>query len=325
MALLTIDRLCVEIPLRRQRLLALDGVSMHVDEGEVLGIVGESGAGKSMTVDAVIGLLQAPARITGGEIRLQGRRIDDLPHAAMQQVRGKRIGVVFQDPMTSLNPLYTIGFQLVQTIRAHSEVDRSDARRIAIDLLAEVGIPAPERRFSFYPHQFSGGMRQRVVIALAICAGPSLVIADEPTTALDVSTQAQILELIRRLCREHRTAVMLISHDMGVIAEIADRVSVLYAGRIVESGPVGTLITRPQHPYTQGLMKSTPAIDKPVDRLAQIDGAMPALADIPPGCAFHPRCMQRLEHCARDRPVLLPAEFAHDVACWLHVSRVHDE
>lgn len=322
MALLEIDHLRVELPLRQRCLVALDGVSLSVDEGEVLGVVGESGAGKSLTVDAVIGLLQAPARIAGGEIRMHGRRIDDLPHEAMRQVRGKQIGVVFQDPMTSLNPLYTIGFQLVQTIRAHSDVGSDAARRAAVSLLAEVGIPSPERRFSFYPHQFSGGMRQRIVIALAICAGPRLIIADEPTTALDVSTQAQILGLIRKLCREHRTAVMLISHDMGVIAETADRVSVMYAGRVVESGPAASLITRPQHPYTQGLMSSTPTIGKRVDRLAQIDGSMPGLAELPTGCAFHPRCRECLDRCNVDRPALLRIGAAHEVACWLYAQRI---
>lgn len=317
MTLLEIKNLRVEIPLRRQTLIALDDVSLHLEEGEVLGVVGESGAGKSLTVDAIIGLIQPPGRITGGEIRLAGQRLDDLPNAAMQRIRGKQIGVVFQDPMTSLNPLYSIGHQLVQTIRTHLNIDRQAARRRAVELLAKVGIPAPDRRFSFYPHQFSGGMRQRVVIALAICAEPRLIIADEPTTALDVSTQAQILDLLRRLCREHRTAVMLISHDMGIIAEMADRVAVMYAGRIVETGAVRTLIDRPQHPYTQGLMNSIPRIGQAVDRLAQVDGAMPRLADIPSGCAFHPRCPKCFDRCRHERPGLITAGISHKAACWL--------
>ena len=317
MALLEIQNLRVEIPLRRQTLVALDDVSLHVEDGEVLGIVGESGAGKSLTADAVIGLIEPPGRIARGEVLLAGRRIDNLADEAMQGIRGAQIGVVFQDPMTSLNPLYSIGHQLVQTIRTHLDIDREAARRRAIGLLAEVGIPTPERRFAFYPHQFSGGMRQRVVIALALCAGPRLIIADEPTTALDVSTQAQILDLLRRLSRQHGTAVVLISHDMGVIAEMADRVAVMYAGRIAETGAVQTLIDRPQHPYTQGLMQSIPRIDQDVDRLAQIDGAMPRLAEIPQGCAFHPRCPKCFERCRRDRPDLLPAGFSHEAACWL--------
>jgi peptide/nickel transport system ATP-binding protein len=317
MALLELQNVRVEIPLRRQTLVALDDVSLHVEEGEVLGVVGESGAGKSLTVDAIIGLVEPPGRITHGEVLLAGRRIDNLPDEALQRIRGAQIGVVFQDPMSSLNPLYSIGYQLVQTIRAHLDVDLAAARRRAIELLAEVGIPDPDRRLSFYPHQFSGGMRQRVVIALALCAGPRVIIADEPTTALDVSTQAQILDLLRRLSRQHRTAVVLISHDMGVIAEMADRVAVMYAGRIVETGAVQTLIDRPQHPYTQGLMSSIPRIDQDVDRLAQVDGAMPRLADIPAGCAFHPRCPKFFDRCRRERPDLRPAGFSHEAACWL--------
>lgn len=320
MALLEIKNLGVEFLLRQQTLLALDGVSLHVEEGEVLGVVGESGAGKSLTVDAIIGLIEPPGRITRGEILLAGRRIDNLPDAAMQRIRGAQIGVVFQDPMTSLNPLYTVGFQLMQTIRTHLDVDREEARRRAIELLTEVGIPAPDRRFSFYPHQFSGGMRQRVVIALALCAEPRVIIADEPTTALDVSTQAQILDLLRRLGRERRTAIVFISHDMGVIAEMADRVAVMYAGRIVETGAVQTLINRPQHPYAQGLMNSIPRIDQDVDRLAQIEGAMPRLTDIPQGCAFHPRCPKSFDLCCRERPNLVPAGFSHEAACWLFAS-----
>lgn len=325
MALLELKNLRVEILLRRQTLVALDGVSLHVEEGEVLGIVGESGAGKSLTVDAIIGLIQPPGRIRQGKVLLAGRRIDNLSDAAMQRIRGAQIGVVLQDPMTSLNPLYSIGHQLVQTIRTHLSIDREAARRRAVDLLAEVGIPSPDRRFSFYPHQFSGGMRQRVVIALALCAEPRVIIADEPTTALDVSTQAQILDLLRQLGREHRTAVVLISHDMGVIAEMADRVVVMYAGRIVETGAVKTLIERPQHPYTQGLMSSIPRIDRGVARLAQIEGVMPRLTDIPPGCAFHPRCPKCFDRCRRERPNLIPAGFSHEAACWLFAPPNADE
>jgi len=280
-------------------------------------VVGESGAGKSLTGAAIIGLLEPPGRIAAGEIRLAGRRIDTLPLAQMRRVRGREIGAVFQDPLTSLDPLYTVGSQLVETITTHLGLSAAQARTRAIELLAATGIPAPARRIDQYPHQFSGGMRQRVVIALALAAEPRLLIADEPTTALDVSIQAQIIALLERLCREHGTAVMLVTHDMGVIAEAADRVAVMYAGRIAEIGPVAEVIHRPQHPYTAGLMGSIPGIGASVERLVQIDGAMPRLGAIPDGCAFHPRCPHAVERCTRERPDLLPAG-AVRAACWRH-------
>ena len=250
--LLAVEQLRVEFPTRDGTLVAVDGVSLSIAPGEVLGVVGESGAGKSLTGAAIIGLIDPPGRIGGGEVRLGDRRIDNLAPEAMRRVRGREIGAVFQDPLTSLNPLYTIGRQLVETITTHLDLSPREARKRALDLLTEVGIPAPERRFNHFPHQFSGGMRQRVVIALALAAKPKLIIADEPTTALDVSIQAQIIALLKRLCREHGAAVMLITHDMGVIAETADRVAVMYAGRVVEVGPVAEVIHRPQHPYTRG-------------------------------------------------------------------------
>jgi len=318
--LLSIRDLVVEFPTRRGRLTAVDGVSLDIAEGEVLGVVGESGAGKSMTGMAVIGLLEPPGRIVGGEIRLAGRRIDDLPADRMRRVRGKEIGAIFQDPLTSLNPLYTIGRQLVETIRTHTDLSPTRARERAVALLREVGIPAPEHRVESYPHELSGGMRQRVVIALALSVNPRLVIADEPTTALDVSIQAQILALLRRLCREHGTAVMLITHDMGVIAETANRVAVMYAGRVAEVGPVRDVVARPRHPYTVGLMGSIPAVGVDLDRLSQIEGSMPRLGAIPPGCAFHPRCPKRFERCDRERPEPLAVGSGH-VACWLWDGR----
>jgi peptide/nickel transport system ATP-binding protein len=237
----------------------------------------------------------------------------------MRRLRGRRIGAIVQEPLTSLNPLYTVGQQLVETILTHLDLARDAARRRAIELLAEVGIPAPEARIDHYPHQFSGGMRQRVVIALALCAKPRLVIADEPTTALDVSIQAQIIALLKRLAREHGTAVMLITHDMGVIAETADRVAVMYSGRIAEIGPVREVLQAPRHPYTRGLMGSIPKIGAALrgTRLAQIEGAMPRLTAIPAGCAFHPRCPQRLARCDAERPELLAADGTR-VACWLY-------
>ena len=313
---LTVEDLAVEFPTRRGILTAVDGVSFRIDPGEVLGVVGESGAGKSITGTAVIGLLEPPGRIARGRILLRGERIDGLSEEAMRRIRGRRIGAVFQDPLTSLNPLYTVGRQLVETIRTHLDLDPAEARGQAVRLLQEVGIPAAERRIDHYPHQFSGGMRQRVVIALALCANPELVIADEPTTALDVSIQAQIITLLKRMCRDHGAAVMLITHDMGVIAETADRVAVMYAGRLVEVGPVREVIKNPRHPYTVGLMGSIPTVHRRVGRLVQIDGAMPRLNAIPPGCAFHPRCPQAFEACRARRPELLPTDRGA-AACWL--------
>ena len=313
---LQIEDLAVEFPTRRGILTAVDGVSLSIDPGEVLGVVGESGAGKSITGTAVIGLLEPPGRIARGRILLRGERIDGLPEDALRRIRGRRIGAVFQDPLTSLNPLYTVSQQLVETIRTHVDATPTEARRRAVQLLQEVGIPAAERRIDHYPHQFSGGMRQRVVIALALCANPELVIADEPTTALDVSIQAQIITLLKRMCRDHGAAVMLITHDMGVIAETADRVAVMYAGRLVEVGPVRDVIRQPRHPYTIGLMGSIPSVHRRVSRLVQIDGAMPRLNQIPPGCAFHPRCPQVFEPCRTLRPELTPTGLGA-AACWL--------
>jgi peptide/nickel transport system ATP-binding protein len=321
--LLEVKDLRVEFPTRRGTLVAVDGISFAIAPGEILGVVGESGAGKSLTGMAVIGLLEPPGRIAAGEIRLEGERIDRLSGEHMRRVRGRRIGAIFQDPLTSLNPLYTIGEQLVETILTHLDMDRGAARERALGLLREVGIPAPESRFDHYPHQFSGGMRQRVVIALALCAGPQLVIADEPTTALDVSIQAQIIQLLKRLARERGAAVMLITHDMGVIAETADRVAVMYAGRIAEIGPVRDVIHAPRHPYTVGLMGSIPKLGagagKRHARLAQIEGSMPRLNAIPPGCSFHPRCPRRFERCVAERPEPIPVG-ASLAACWLHVN-----
>ncbi|HET7260265.1 MAG TPA: ABC transporter ATP-binding protein [Casimicrobiaceae bacterium] len=316
-SLLDVRSLRIEFPTRRGTLVAIDDISFSIAPGEVLGVVGESGAGKSLTGAAIIGLLEPPGRIAAGEISLDGRRIDDLPYDAMRKIRGRRIGAIFQDPLTSLNPLYSIGRQLIETIRTHLDLGESAARTRAIDLLREVGIPSPERRIDHFPHQFSGGMRQRVVIALAICANPQLIIADEPTTALDVSIQAQIISLLKRLCSDHGTAVMLVTHDMGVIAETADRVAVMYAGRIAEIGPVAEVIHAPKHPYTVGLMGSIPSIVDDRERLVQIDGAMPRLNAIPPGCAFNPRCPRAFDRCRIERPELIAVGVSR-AACWLY-------
>ncbi len=318
-ALLEVDRLSVEFVTRRGALLALDAVSFAIAPGEVLGVVGESGAGKSLTGSAIIGLIERPGRVRSGQIRLDGQRIDDLPPERMRSIRGKQIGAIFQDPLTTLNPLYTVGRQLIETIQTHLPLGDAEARARAISWLERVGIPAAARRIDAYPHEFSGGMRQRVVIALALCTEPRLVVADEPTTALDVSIQAQIISLLRELTRERGTAVMLVTHDMGVIAETADRVAVMYAGRIVEIGPVADIVQQPAHPYTRGLMDSIPALDRRLDRLHQIDGAMPRLNAIPPGCPYNPRCPRVFDRCRSDRPGLLPAG-ATDAACWLYAS-----
>ena len=320
-ALLEVSHLRVEFPTRHGTLVALDDISFEIAPGEILGVVGESGAGKSLTGAAIIGLLDPPGRVAGGEIRFEGRRIDNLPYEDMRKVRGRSIGAIFQDPLTSLNPLCTIGQQLVETIRAHLPVSAQEARARAVSLLEETGIQAAEQRIDQYPHQFSGGMRQRVVIALALAAEPKLIVADEPTTALDVSVQAQIISLLKKLCKNHGAAVMLVTHDMGVIAETCDRVAVMYAGRIAEIGPVHDVIHSPAHPYTAGLMGSIPAMDEDRERLLQIDGAMPRLTAIPGGCAFNPRCAQAFARCRVERPDLLPAG-ATRAACWLQAASV---
>jgi peptide/nickel transport system ATP-binding protein len=317
--MLEVEHLKVQFPTRRGTLTAVDDVSFSIAPGEVLGVVGESGAGKSITGMAVIGLLDPPGRIAAGAVRLEGRRIDNLPHEELRRIRGRRIGVIFQDPLTSLNPLYTIGQQLEETILTHLPLSQAQARERALSLLREVGIPAPEARYGSYPHHFSGGMRQRVVIALALAAEPRLLIADEPTTALDVSIQAQIIALLKRLAGERGAAVMLITHDMGVIAETAHRVAVMYAGRLAEIGPVREVIHAPKHPYTVGLMGSIPKVGIHQDKLMQIDGAMPRLNAIPPGCAFNPRCPRRFARCVVERPDLLNAGTSR-AACWLHAS-----
>ena len=315
--LLSVRGLTVEFPTRHGILTALDDISFDIAPGEVLGMVGESGAGKSITGSAIIGLIEPPGRIAKGEILLKGKRIDNLPPAEMRKVRGRRVGMIFQDPLTSLNPLYRISDQLIETIRTHLPLSESEARKRAISLLDDVGIPAASRRIDDYPHQFSGGMRQRVVIALALAAAPDLVIADEPTTALDVSVQAQIIDVMKKLCAENNAAIMLITHDMGVIAETADRVVVMYAGRIAEIGPVQDVIRDAKHPYTQGLMGSIPSLTTELDRLVQIPGSMPRLSAIPPGCPFNPRCPKVFDRCLVERPDPLPSG-TRNVACWLY-------
>ena len=313
--LLSVEGLRVEFATRGQPVVALDAVTFDIAAGEMLGVVGESGAGKSLTGAALIGLIDPPGRVTGGEIRFDGQVRD--PRA----LRGRHIGAIFQDPLTALDPLFTVGQQLVETLRTHLPLSVAQARQRAAELLRETGIPGAQARLDQYPHQFSGGMRQRVVIALALAAQPRLVIADEPTTALDVSVQAQVIALLKRLCRERGLAVMLITHDMGVVAQACDRVAVMYAGRVIEIGPVKSIVQAPAHPYTAGLMAAIPRLNGQRERLQQISGTMPRLDAIPSGCAFHPRCSRAFEPCPRERPDLMPAG-ATRAACWLHHPEV---
>ena len=315
--ILEVRDLRVEFPTRRGTLTALDGVSFDIAPGEVLGVVGESGAGKSMTGAAIIGLLEPPGRIAGGQILLNGKRIDNLPYEQMRRIRGREIGAIFQDPLTTLNPLYTVGRQLMETMQTHLPLSDKEARQRAIGWLEMVGIPAAAQRVDSYPHEFSGGMRQRVVISLALCAEPKLIVADEPTTALDVSIQAQIIALLKNLARDKGTAMMLVTHDMGVIAETADRVAVMYAGRIAEIGPVHEVVKHPKHPYSVGLMASIPPLDRKVEHLAGIEGSMPRLSAIPQGCAFNPRCPHVFARCRLERPELLETG-STKAACWLY-------
>ncbi len=314
--ILRVRNLRIVFPHRHGELVPIDDVSFEVEKGEILGFVGESGAGKSMTGAAIIGLIDPPGYVEQGEIWLEDQRIDQLDMRSFTKIRGRRISMVFQDPLTSLNPLRTIGDQLIETIQMHLPVSQEEAKRKAMAGLEEVGIDPG--RFNAYPHEFSGGMRQRVVIALALSAEPELIIADEPTTALDVSVQAQVLELLKKLCRERNASVILITHDMGVIAETTDRVAVLYAGRLAEIGPTEKVLHEPEHPYTRGLIASTPSVELgDIDtELFQIEGAMPRLDALPTGCAFHPRCGHATDRCIEQRPDLLQQR----VACWLYAN-----
>jgi peptide/nickel transport system ATP-binding protein len=313
---LQVEGLRIEIKADEGPLVAVHDVSFSISRGEVLGVVGESGAGKSITGTAILGLLDWPFRQAAGRILLNGRRIDGLPEVEMRTIRGREIGAVFQNPLTSLNPLLTIGKQLVQTMRTHAPLTVREARERGVQLLHEVGIASPQERLDSYTHQLSGGMRQRVALALAFACEPKLIIADEPTTALDVSVRAQVIALLRRMCRDHHTAILLITHDMSVIADIADRVAVMYAGRIVELGPAVQILNQSVHPYSQGLIACVPSLDRHLKQLPQIPGAMPRPGALPAGCAFNPRCPQRVERCLVDPPHLGPVG-DREVACWV--------
>jgi peptide/nickel transport system ATP-binding protein len=296
---------------------AVDGVSFSLQPGRTLGIVGESGCGKSVTALSIMGLVpRPPGRIAGGAIRFEGRDLLELPAAAMRELRGDRVSMIFQEPMTSLNPAFTVGEQIVEVIRRHRRAAGAQAKALAIEMLRRVRIPSPAQRYDDYPHRLSGGMRQRVMIAMALACGPRLLIADEPTTALDVTIQAQILDLMRTLREETGAAIILITHDLGVIAEIADDVAVMYSGRIVEHAPVGALFAQPQHPYTIGLLGSIPQLHREQRRLAAIEGQVPNPLVPVTGCRFHPRCPFAIARCRSEDPPLIPLTEGHQAACW---------
>ena len=314
--LLEVKNLMTQFPTRAGLVRAVDGVSFHVDEGELLGLVGESGCGKSMTALSVMRLVGAPGRIVGGEVWFDGRDLLKLSESEMRAIRGDDIAMIFQDPMTSLNPVYTVGEQIAEALRLHRDLGRKAAREAAVEAMREVAIPDPGRRADDYPHQLSGGMRQRVMIAMALACNPKLLIADEPTTALDVTIQAQILDLMRLLRAEFGTAIILITHDLGVIAELADDVIVMYAGKVVERCAAERLFAEPQHPYTIGLLGSIPRLHLEQERLSAIEGVVPDAAAFPQGCRFHPRCPFAVDRCRMEIPPLMNISENHQSACW---------
>jgi len=320
MPLLEIRDLRVSFETRDGIVHAVDGVTLEVDRGRTLGVVGESGSGKSVTALTVMGLTRLPNATISGEVLLDGVDLLALPADDLRRVRGKRVAMIFQDPLSSLHPLYKIGWQIVEAIQAHEHVSEKAARTRALEGLREVGIPNAADRLGSYPHELSGGMRQRVMIAMALVLDPEILIADEPTTALDVTVQAQILDLVRELQAEHGTAVVMITHDLGVIAETADDVAVMYAGRVAELGPLRGVIDHPEHPYTWGLLQSLPSAETSrFEPLHPIHGAPPSLISVPSGCPFHPRCPYVMDVCPRARPALLPTTPGHTVACYLPV------
>jgi peptide/nickel transport system ATP-binding protein len=303
--LLEVKDLEVKFALRFGDLTAINGVNFTLDKGERLGIVGESGAGKSVTGFAIINLLSKPGYISSGKVLFEEKELNLLPEEEMRELRGNRISMIFQDPMMTLNPVLTISTQMVETVLAHENVSKAEAVEIALEKLRKVHIPSPEKRLHQYPHEFSGGMRQRIVVAIALLTNPALIIADEPTTALDVTIQAEIMDLLQELCESENMGLILITHDLAVVSQVTDRIAVMYAGKIVELGPTQAVINHPAHPYTRGLIKALPGSLQPGSRLNQIPGMMPTLTDIPPGCAFHPRCDISGEICKKQVPSLL--------------------
>ena len=321
--LLSVENLTTVFDVPRQPVVAVDDVSFEIRHGETLGLVGESGSGKSVTAFSIMQLLQSPGRIAAGRVIFQGRDLLALPEPEVRKVRGAGIGLIFQEPMAALNPVMRVGAQIAEALVVHRLATRAAARARAIELLSAVRITDPERRIDDYPHQLSGGMRQRVMIAVALACGPPLIIADEPTTALDVTVQAQILELLRDMKQQFRLSLLLITHDLGVIAETADRVAVMYAGRIVEKGRVRDIFRNPLHPYTQGLLASIPG-EGAGSRLRAIDGVVPNLAALPPGCTFAARCPYRMEVCTTAVPALVEIEPGHQVRCYLHSDQAEN-
>ncbi len=302
--LLEVEDLEVKFALRTGELTAIDGVSFTLDAGERIGLVGESGAGKSVTGFAIINLISKPGYISKGRILFQGNDLAGLSEDAIRNIRGNRISMIFQDPMMTLNPVLTVGTQMVETLHAHRHISSAEAEALALEKLRSVHIPSPEKRLTQYPHELSGGMRQRVVIAIALVSDPLLIIADEPTTALDVTIQAEIMDLLKELCDTSAMGLILITHDLGVVSQVTERIAVMYAGRIIETGTTDDIIREPHHPYTIGLLRALPGSLKPGERLHQIPGMMPTLTAIPPGCAFHPRCPFMADVCRRRRPEL---------------------
>ncbi|MCM3871555.1 MAG: ABC transporter ATP-binding protein [Pyrinomonadaceae bacterium] len=319
--LLEVSNLQTQFPTRAGLVRAVNGVSFHLDRGELLGLVGESGCGKSITALSIMRLISPPGKIVGGEIVFDGKNLLQLSEPEMRQMRGDDIAMIFQDPMTSLNPVFTVGEQIAEALRLHRKLSRKDARLAAIEAMREVAIPDPARRADDYPHQLSGGMRQRVMIAMALACNPKLLIADEPTTALDVTIQAQILELLDGLRKSRELAVLLITHDLGVVAEVADRVAVMYTGKIVEESTVEELFARPRHPYTEGLLRSVPKLTAEhvarKERLETIEGVVPSPTDLPPGCHFAPRCQYRMPRCTEGEIPLYDLEADVKVRCVL--------
>jgi len=320
--LLEVNDLRTHFRTRAGLVKAVDGVSFHLDRGELLGLVGESGCGKSITALSIMRLIAPPGKIAGGEIKFDDKNLLQLSEQAMREIRGDDIAMIFQDPMTSLNPVYTVGEQIAEALRLHRELPRTAAREAAIGAMREVAIPDPARRIDDYPHQLSGGMRQRVMIAMALACSPRLLIADEPTTALDVTIQAQILELLNDLRKHRELAVLLITHDLGVVAEVADRVAVMYTGKIVEQSEVGELFRRPKHPYTEGLLRSVPKLTAAqvtkTERLETIEGVVPSPTQLPPGCHFAPRCPHQMPRCTEGEIPLYVLEGAVKVRCVLY-------
>jgi len=314
--LLTIENLQTRFLTDRGDVRAVDGLDLEVAAGETVALVGESGCGKSVAALSILGLVPPPGRIAGGRILWDGSDLRSLPPAGYRRIRGNEISMIFQEPMTSLNPVFTVGEQIAEVLRLHRGLGRREAAAAAVEALAEVRIADPGRRTAEYPHQLSGGMRQRVMIAMALCCSPRLLIADEPTTALDVTIQAQILHLIRGLQERRGLAVLLITHDMGIVAQTADRVAVMYAGRVMEEGPVEEIFAAPLHPYTRGLLRSIPG--EGGGRLQAIEGAVPDLLELPPGCAFDPRCNERLDRCSEAAPPVSAPGPGRHVRCFLH-------